>query len=115
MGMEMNFPHKGPKAEADLNPSVEDQQQSDYTALMARVIARQSLSHSAREVLAHEMELAAAIAANKGRSLHNRIRFFAGQTSDQSNSENRNLFVRGHFRPDLAEMTIADNGARGKV
>lgn len=115
MRMEMNFPHKGLKAEADINPSAEDQQQRDFTALMARVIARQSLSHSAREVLTHEMELAAAIASNEGRSLHNRIRFFAGLSSDQTDNKNRNLFVRGHFRPDLAEMTIAENGVRGKV
>ena len=115
MHMEMNFPHKGPKAEADFSLSAEDQQQSDYVALMARVIARQSLSHSARKVFAHEMELASAIASNKGRSLHNRIRFFAGLTNDETEVKSRNLFVRGHFRPDLAGKTIVDSGARGKV
>lgn len=113
--MEMNFPHNGPKAEADLDLSVEDQQQSDYTALMAHVIARQSLSHSARKVFAHEMELAAAIASNKGRSLHNRIRFFAGLSGEDTEVESKNLFVRGHFRPDLASMSIVSDGARGKV
>ncbi|MEP2987549.1 MAG: hypothetical protein ABJN65_09845 [Parasphingorhabdus sp.] len=111
----MNFPHKGPKAEADLDLSAEDQQQSDYNALMARVIARQSLSHSARKVFAHEMQSAAANASNQGRSLHNRIRFFAGQSGNETETENKNLFVRGHFRPDLADKTIVESGARGKV
>lgn len=111
MCMEMNFPHKGPKAEADLDLSVVDQQQSDFAALMAHVIARQSLSHSARKVFAHEMELASAIASNQGRSLHNRIRFFAGLTGDEMEAESKNLFVRGHFRPDLADKSIVGAGA----
>ncbi|GAB5487761.1 MAG: hypothetical protein Pars2KO_13310 [Parasphingorhabdus sp.] len=113
--MEMNFPHKGPKADADLDRSAEDQQQSDYTALMANVIARQSLSHSARKVFAHEMALASAIASNEGRSLHNRIRFFAGLSGDETETESNNLFVRGHFRPDLAEKSIVGASAWRKV
>ena len=115
MFMEMNFPHKGQKAEADMTLSAEDQQQRDYAALKARVIARQSLSHSARKVFAHELELAAAIASNRGRSLHNRIRFFAGFANDKSESENQNLFVRGHFHPDLADSSIAKDSVREKL
>jgi len=75
------------------------------------VIARQSLSHSAREVLAHEMKLAIAIASNRGRSLQNRIRFFAGHAREEMDSENQDLFVRGHFRPDLVDRFVADSGA----
>lgn len=115
MFMEMNFPHKGPKAESDVDLSAGDQQQNDYAALMANVIARQSLSHSAQKVFAYEMELASAIASNKGRSFQNRIRFFAGQTGEETDRENANLFVRGNFRPDLAGKSIGGIGAWGKL
>ncbi len=104
--MEMNFPHKRLLAETEIDLSADDLQENDYAALMAQVIARQSLSHSARQVFAHEMELAAAIASNQGRSLQNRIRFFAGRASEEKELENGNLFIRGNFRPDLAGQNL---------
>lgn len=109
--MEMNFPHKDPLSESEMDRTGEELLQSDYAALMAHVIARQSLSHSARKVFAHEMELATAIASNQGRSLQNRIRFFAGQVAHDQELDPENLFIRGHFRPDLTEQSIAGEGA----
>ena len=109
--MEMNFPHKELAVDQDAEISAGDLQGGDYAALIAHVIARQSLSHSARSVHAHELKLAAAIAANRGQSFQNRIRFFAGDHEDHKDSNHGNLFVRGHFRPDVADRIFSENSA----
>jgi len=99
--MEMNFPHKSQALNDERNAVSEAFLQSEHNALLAHVIARQSLSQSARAIVAHRIELSAAIANKTGRSLNNRIRFFAGSGANR----NADLFIRGHFRPDIAEQS----------
>ena len=110
--MEMNFPHKSALLNADREAANNVMQQDDFNALLAHAIARQSLSLSARAVVNHRMELASAIASNRGRSLENRIRFFAGlmnRSADDSGKETP--FVRGHFRPDIADQNSVGESA----
>ena len=109
--MEMNFPHKSALLNADREAADNILQRDDFNALLAHAIARQSLSLSARAVVNHRIELATAIASNRGRSFENRIRFFAGRLGRSTEIPgNSTPFVRGHFRPDIADQFTVGDG-----
>lgn len=116
MFMEMNFPHNGLAFEAATKTASEAVQKGAYRALLAHAIARQSLSFSARNFVASRIESLETLGRIRGQGLDNRIRFFAGQLSPEGESENEGkLFVRGHFRPDIAVQFFTEDRAEPKV
>jgi len=101
--MEMNFPHKNLTRNAE--------SKSAHHALLAHAIARQALSYSARAFVANLNGLAGIPAASRSTGLEDRMYFFAGEYCGRySSDKTENIFIKGHFRPDLA-----DEGQRGET
>lgn len=102
--MEMNFDHKGLEQTALKRKDDAPAPFADHHALLARVIARQASSQSARTFVAAKQGLPGDFAGKRASFLNDRMAFFAGRTrSDTSGDKTAMLFRTGCFRPDLTK------------
>lgn len=108
--MEMNFPHdslKKTKSETDVKT------EQDHFALLAQAIARQALSHSARQLAVSKVEAAKDV-LTRDDYINQRIAFFGQRASDfWERTSARKASVSGSFRPDLSEKTEKDESTGG--
>ena len=105
--MEMNFPHKGSQwPELDQAQDV-PAQLADHQALLAKAIARQTSSQSARKFVAARQGPGGGKRAIHASFMDERMAFFAGMPrSDMTGHKEEILFRTGSFRPDLAQQEI---------
>ena len=94
----MNFPHdslKKTKSKTDVKS------EQDHLALLAQAIARQSLSHSARQLVAFKENTAQDV-LTRDEYINQRIAFFGGRASEfREKLAARKILASGNFRPDL--------------
>ncbi|VWX60101.1 conserved hypothetical protein [Sphingorhabdus sp. 109] len=103
--MEMNFPHKGTEWPVLDEGRDGTGQRTDHQALLAKAIARQASSQSARKFVAAKRNSGKAKSALHASFMDDRMAFFAGQSrSDKSGFGGTTLFRTGSFRPDLAQQ-----------
>jgi len=105
--MEMNFPHKG--SEWPVLDQAQDisAQLADHQALLAKAIARQTSSQSARKFVAARQGLGGGKSSIHASFMDERMAFFAGRPrSDMTGHREAILFRTGSFRPDLAQQEI---------
>jgi len=102
--MEMNFPHKGSEW-----PALDDRrdvgaQRADHQTLLAKAIARQTSSQTARKFVAAKRNQGNSSSSRPVSFLDDRMAFFAGRThSSRTDYREITLFRTGSFRPDLAQ------------
>ncbi|ATW02808.1 hypothetical protein CHN51_04150 [Sphingorhabdus sp. YGSMI21] len=82
-------------------------QRADQQALLARAIARQTSSQSARKFVAAKHDAGGAKQPLHASFMDDRMAFFAGRSrSGTSGYREAILFRTGSFRPDLAQQGI---------
>ena len=105
--MDMNFPHQ------HRDPTVGNQsiggssKSTDHQSLLARAIARQASSQSARDFGAARPTGEASKEAVRASFMDERMAFFAGRLGqNMAGHRQPTLFRTGCFRPDLAQQEL---------
>jgi len=103
----MNFPHKDRKRIAENEAAASSSQGSDHQSLLARAIARQASSQSARYFGTARLDNEITREAVRSSFMDERMAFFAGRLGpDLAGRRRAKLFRTGCFRPDLAQRGL---------
>jgi hypothetical protein len=105
--MDMNFPHETLECAEGRPGDDVPARFADHRALLARAIARQASSPSAKDFVAARLGLTDNKAAIRTSFMDDRMAYFAGKYRSDTNGRRKAiLFTTGYFRPDLAQQDI---------
>ena len=105
--MDMNFPHKHREQIAADGSAAANSTFADHQSLLARAIARQASSPSARDFGAARQGKQAVKKAIRPSFMDERMAFFAGRLGSNVTSRREpTLFRTGCFRPDLVQRDM---------
>ncbi len=105
--MDMNFPHKHREGSPDNEAAAGSSQSADHRFLLARAIARQASSESARYFGAARLHNEITREAVRSSFMDERMAFFAGRLGPDLVGRSRSkMFRPGCFRPDLAQRGL---------
>jgi hypothetical protein len=107
MVMDMNFPHKHRDEIAGNDRTAGSGKSAEHKSLLARAIARQASSPSAKDFGAARVRNPDVKEAVRSSFMDERMAFFAGRMgSDLAGLRKSTLFRTGCFRPDLAQREL---------
>ena len=105
--MDMNFPHRHRDEIAGNDGAAVSGKFAQHPSLLARAIARQASSPSARDFDAARLGSRGVKEAARSSFMDERMAFFAGRLgADMAGLRKPALFRTGCFRPDLAQREI---------
>ena len=105
--MDMNFPHKYRDEIAGNDAAAGSGKLAEHQSLLARAIARQASSQSAKDFGAARLGDGDVKQSVRSSFMDERMAFFAGRMgSDLAGRRKPTLFRTGCFRPDLAQREL---------